>query len=135
MTYSLRMGGILLIQIIGFVACTAPNSVIRVPSTLYPDWDYLLASRKSQTGHWNFDLTFFEGSEARRPKHMQESFKNVEALKHRLLNLPKGTKINWGKYEMRGAGLVYPPHEVVADIERFAKAHQISLVFEFVPIE
>jgi hypothetical protein len=32
-------------------------------------------------------------------------------------------------------GLVYPPHAVVADIESFAKAHQISLVFEFVPVE
>ena len=31
--------------------------------------------------------------------------------------------------------LGYPPHEVVADIEKFAKAHRISGVFEFVPIE
>ena len=99
----------------------------------FPDWDYLLASRKSQTGHWNFELTFFEGSEAPRPKHIQESFHNVDALKQALLELPKGTKINWGKYEM--SGLVYRPHAVVADIERFAKAHQISLVFEFVPVE
>jgi hypothetical protein len=133
MTYSLRMGGMLLMHIIGLAACTAPTSVVRVPSALYPDWDYLLASRKSQTGQWNFELTFFEGSEARRPKHMQESFQNIEALKRGLLELPKGTKINWGKYEMPGN--VYPPHEVVADIERFAKAHQISLVFDFVPIE
>jgi hypothetical protein len=133
MTYSLRMGGMLLMQIVGFAACTAPTSVIHVTSSRFSDWDYLLASRKSQTGHWNFELTFFEGSEASRPKHMQESFHNVDALKQALLELPKGTKINWGKYEM--PGLVYPPHAVVADIERFARAHQISLVFEFVPVE
>jgi hypothetical protein len=127
------MGGMLLMQIVGLAACTAPNSVVYVTSSRFPDWDYLLASRKSETGHWNFELSFFESSEARRPKHMQQSFQNVEALKQGLLELPKGTKINWGKYEMPGR--VYPPHEIVADIERFAKAHQISLVFEFVPIE
>jgi lauroyl/myristoyl acyltransferase len=114
------MGGMLLMQIVGLAACTAPNSVVRVTSSRLPDWDYLLASRKSQTGHWNFELSFFESSEARRPKHMQRSFRNVEALKQGLLEMP---------------GSVYPPHEIVADVERFAKAHQISLVFEFVPIE
>src|SRR5260370_4142108 len=126
MTHSLLMTGMLLMQFVGFTACTAPNSVVHVTSIRFPDWDYLLASRKSQTGQWNFELTFFEGSEAPRPKHMQESFHNVEALKQALLQLPKGTRINSDKYEM--PGLVFPPHAVVPDIQRFAKAHQISLV-------
>jgi hypothetical protein len=88
------MGGMLLMQIVGLAACAAPNSVVHVTSSRFPDWDYLLASRESPTGHWNFELTFFEGSEAPRPKHMQESFHNVDALKQALLELPKRTKIN-----------------------------------------
>ena len=104
----------------------------------FPDWDYLLASWMHE-GKVTFELSFYDlwRPKAQWPKRMSQRFTTVDSLKAAIARLPAGTKVNWGKYEMsrNTSGLQYPSQDVVKDIGQFAKAHRVSLVFEFVPVE
>jgi hypothetical protein len=121
---------IYILSILSFGACCAQRNVeVRVS----PEWDFALQSWKSANERWNFSLCSIKHAERKPRKDVQEHFNSVGALEHRLAQLSPGARINWSSRSE--IGFAYPPSEVVRDLKRFAKEHQIRLSFEPVPLE
>jgi hypothetical protein len=98
---------------------------------------YELYSWQDSSGGWNFSLLYNTSSE----KTVQQVFnkktelRGVDQLKHRISELSAGAGISWVDRLPSGTGpkakgsesLKYPPAEIMADVRRFAEAHNIKV--------
>jgi hypothetical protein len=121
------------------VACCVGLPIAAQPQSNQekPPLTYQLYSWEGANGGWNFSVLH----DTNRQKAVSEVFnpkatlKGLDQLKHKLSDMPKGSRVVWfdrltlGGVKVKGSeSLKYPPDQVVAEIKQFAQERNIEIV-------